>query len=227
DFARAAADHPGDGSHVGILPGATKCGSRSEASPSGFQNSAGSSGAREHPLGQGGSLRLRGALPRQEQSGRQSRDRVSAVAGGVAQKEGEDLRDSIAYGARCVVAGLEMEAFSLRAEPSQAKGPHFCRANCRLVANTPKPYFTLLRKLMEDASSKYFVGQDTSPMRNPKKTHWASIWLSNTKSSEFSSSGRSVRTRRLKARYPVWYSDNFTRRKRFSKAVKNRLATYL
>ncbi len=38
---------------------------------------------------------------------------------------------------------------------------------------------------MDEASSKYFVGQDTSPMRKPKCTHWASIWLSKTKSSEF------------------------------------------
>ena len=72
--------------------------------------------------------------------------------------------------------------------------PNFCSANCKVVPSTPKPYFTLRRKLIDDASSKYFVGQETSPMRKPKCTHWASIWLSKTKSSEFSSSGSSVRT---------------------------------
>jgi hypothetical protein len=29
---------------------------------------------------------------------------------------------------------------------------------------TPSPYFVLLEKFMEDASSKYFVGQETSPI---------------------------------------------------------------
>ena len=68
--------------------------------------------------------------------------------------------------------------------------PFRCRANCRVVPSTPNPYFTLRRKLMDEASSKYFVGQETSPMRKPKCTHCASIWLSKTKSSEFSSSGK-------------------------------------
>src|SRR5580698_11331496 len=71
------------------------------------------------------------------------------------------------------------------------------------VPSTPKPYFTLRRKLMEEASSKYLVGHDTSPMRKPNFTHCASIWLSKTKSGEFSSSGNVVSTLLLKARYPV------------------------
>src|SRR5208282_2931355 len=105
--------------------------------------------------------------------------------------------------------------------------PHCCKANCIVVASTPNPYFTLRRKLIDEASSKYFVGHETSPIRKPKRTHCASIWLSKTKSSEFSASGNSVSTLRLKARYPVWYSESFTRRKRFSKAVSSRLAMYL
>jgi hypothetical protein len=36
------------------------------------------------------------------------------------------------------------------------------------VAKTPRPYFTLLEKLMDEASLKYFVGQLISPIRNPK-----------------------------------------------------------
>ena len=39
---------------------------------------------------------------------------------------------------------------------------------CMAVLNTPTPYFTLLEKLIEEASSKYFAGQDTSPIWNPK-----------------------------------------------------------
>ena len=56
------------------------------------------------------------------------------------------------------------------------------------------------RKLIDDASGKYFVGHETSPILNPKYAHCASIWLSKTKSSEFSSKGSLVRTSRLKAR---------------------------
>src|SRR6478735_5705142 len=105
--------------------------------------------------------------------------------------------------------------------------PHRWSANCNVVPSTPNPYFTLRRKLIDEASSKYFVGQETSPIRKPKCTHCASIWLSKTKSSEFSSRGSSVRTLLLKARYPVWYSESFTRRNTFSKAVSKRLEMYL
>jgi len=34
-----------------------------------------------------------------------------------------------------------------------------------LVRNTPNPYVTLRRKLIEEASGKYFVGQEISPIR--------------------------------------------------------------
>ena len=46
--------------------------------------------------------------------------------------------------------------------------PHRFKRKSRAVCNTPKPYFTLRWKLMDEASSKYFVGQDNSPMRKPK-----------------------------------------------------------
>src|SRR5580700_3989456 len=105
--------------------------------------------------------------------------------------------------------------------------PHFCIVNCRVVPTTPKPYTTLRQKLMEEDSSRYLVGQETSPMLKPKNTHWTSIWLSKTKSSEFSSKGSSVSTLRLNARKPVWYSESFTPRNKFSKAVRKRLAMYL
>src|SRR6185437_1211601 len=36
------------------------------------------------------------------------------------------------------------------------------------VPRTPKPYFTLRWKLIDEASSKYFVGHEISPTRNPK-----------------------------------------------------------
>ena len=78
-----------------------------------------------------------------------------------------------------------------------------------VVASTPMPYFTLRLKLMEDASSKYFVGQEISPIPNPNMTASAIIWLSNTKSSEFSTEGSVCKRSREKARNPVWYSDSF------------------
>src|ERR1700722_18832036 len=96
-----------------------------------------------------------------------------------------------------------------------------------VVASTPKPYFTLRRKLIDDASLKYLVGQETSPMRKPNITACAIIWLSKTKSSEFSSSGRVSSNWREKARKPVWYSLSLTPRKRFWKKVRKRLETYL
>ena len=52
------------------------------------------------------------------------------------------------------------------------------------------------RKLIEEASAKYFVGQEISPIRKPKATAWASIWLSKTKSSEFSLQRQCLQHRR-------------------------------
>jgi len=46
--------------------------------------------------------------------------------------------------------------------------PRFSRKNFTEVTNTPRPYFTLRGKLMEEASGKYRVGQETSPMGKPK-----------------------------------------------------------
>ncbi len=85
----------------------------------------------------------------------------------------------------------------------------------KVVASTPNPYCTLRLKLIEEASSKYFVGQEISPMLKLNITAWAIIWLSKTKSSEFSSSGSVSSSSREKARKPVWYSESLTPRKRF------------
>src|SRR4029077_14864402 len=49
--------------------------------------------------------------------------------------------------------------------------PCCCRKNFSVVCRTPRPYFMLLLKLMEEASAKYFVGNDTSPMQKGKYTH--------------------------------------------------------
>src|SRR6185503_13710427 len=67
--------------------------------------------------------------------------------------------------------------------------PAFASRYCNPVFKQPKPYWTLRRKLIEDPSWKYFVGQVTSAMTYPSQWIWASTWLSNTKSSEFASSG--------------------------------------
>ena len=58
-------------------------------------------------------------------------------------------------------------------------------------------------KLIEEASSKYFAGHETSPTLNPKYIVCKSISLSKTKSSEFSIRGIFSRTSALKALYPV------------------------
>jgi hypothetical protein len=50
---------------------------------------------------------------------------------------------------------------------------------------------------MEEASGKYFVGQEISPMWAPYITACASSWLSKTKSSELRSIGRAVSSCRL------------------------------
>lgn len=100
--------------------------------------------------------------------------------------------------------------------------PVFWRRNLNEVARTPRPYFTLLVKLMEDASSKYLVGQLISPIRNPKYTACAKISLSKTKSSEFFSNGNISSACLVYARNPVWYSESFTPRAMFSISVRNR-----
>jgi hypothetical protein len=46
--------------------------------------------------------------------------------------------------------------------------PVFRRRNLADVARTPIPYWTLRVKLIDEASSKYRVGQLISPIRNPK-----------------------------------------------------------
>src|SRR5882757_5494189 len=68
---------------------------------------------------------------------------------------------------------------------SDLNSPILASRNFRPTPRQPKPYFTLRWKLMEEASLKYFVGQLTSPMVKPCQKICASIWLSNTKSSEF------------------------------------------
>ena len=46
--------------------------------------------------------------------------------------------------------------------------PDLCSIYLRVLEITPKPYFTLLLKFIEDASSKYLVGQLSSPILKPK-----------------------------------------------------------
>src|SRR5258706_12042252 len=46
--------------------------------------------------------------------------------------------------------------------------PLVCSMYCSVTPITPNPYCTDRRKLIDDASGKYFVGQDTSPIRYPK-----------------------------------------------------------
>src|SRR4029077_13684138 len=46
--------------------------------------------------------------------------------------------------------------------------PLFCSRYCSVTPTTPSPYRSARRKLIEDASGKYFVGQETSPIRYPK-----------------------------------------------------------
>src|ERR1039457_2060766 len=66
----------------------------------------------------------------------------------------------------------------------QPSSPILAKRKRNPVHKQPKPYRMLRRRLMEDASAKYFVGQLTSAMVNPCQRICASIWLSNTKSSE-------------------------------------------
>src|ERR1035441_990724 len=106
--------------------------------------------------------------------------------------------------------------------------PHLCATKPAVVLRTPNPYFTLRLKLMEEASWKYLVGQEISPMLKLNITACAIIWLSKTKSSEFSSSGRVSSNSREKARNPVWYSDSFTRseERRVGKECRSRWSPY-
>src|SRR4051812_11454839 len=83
---------------------------------------------------------------------------------------------------------------------SERQMPHFAKRNFKPVDRQPKPYFTLRRKLIDDASLKYLVGQLTSPIVNPCHRICASIWLSKTKSSEFFDRSSVSRTLREKAR---------------------------
>ena len=58
------------------------------------------------------------------------------------------------------------------------------KANSIDVVITPSPYSILLEKPMEEASGKYFAGQEISPIAKPLKITCASSWLSKTKLSE-------------------------------------------
>src|ERR1035437_2259398 len=104
--------------------------------------------------------------------------------------------------------------------PTRQKKPRM------LTRSTPSPYRTDLAKLIELASSKYLVGTDISPRRNLPKTIWASISLSNTKSSEHSRQRDLSNNLLENARYPVWYSESLAPSMRFSISVSARLATY-
>src|SRR5215469_16723763 len=85
----------------------------------------------------------------------------------------------------------------------------------------------LRRRLIDDDSASYRVGQETSPIRAPARTAWAMMWLSNTKSSELRSNGKDASSSLLNARSPVWYSDSFWPSAMFSTRVRNLFATYL
>src|SRR6266849_1607283 len=66
------------------------------------------------------------------------------------------------------IAGLRASWVSLRPCESKIENcarPLCCRKNFSVVCNTPKPYFTLRLKLIDEASAKYLVGQETSPIR--------------------------------------------------------------
>jgi hypothetical protein len=54
--------------------------------------------------------------------------------------------------------------------------PTLCATKRTVVASTSHPYSTLRLKLTEEASSKYFVGQEISPKLKPNMTAWAIIW---------------------------------------------------
>jgi len=43
-----------------------------------------------------------------------------------------------------------------------------CRRNFKDVISTPNPYLTLRAKVIDDASSKYLVGHEISPILNLK-----------------------------------------------------------
>jgi hypothetical protein len=76
-----------------------------------------------------------------------------------------------------------------------------CATKPAVVFNTPIPYFTLHLKLIEEASLKYLVGQEISPIRKPNIRAWAIIRLSKTKSSETSPREVHVADRRRGRRF--------------------------
>src|SRR5436190_14615704 len=78
--------------------------------------------------------------------------------------------------------------------------PILARRNLKPVARQPNPYLMLRRRLIEEASAKYLVGQLTSAIVNPYQKIWANIWLSKTKSSELSARWSFWRMSREKAR---------------------------
>ena len=82
-------------------------------------------------------------------------------------------------------------------------------------------------KLIDEASLKYFVGQEISPILNLLYKISASIWLSKIKSSLQSSSGRVSNIFLVNPLNPVWYSESFSPVKKFSNSVKNLFAIYL
>ena len=69
---------------------------------------------------------------------------------------------------KAVKSGAELNS-------SDFRQPIFASRNFIPTDRQPKPYFTLRLKLIEDASSKYFVGQLTSPIVKPCHKICASI----------------------------------------------------
>ena len=61
--------------------------------------------------------------------------------------------------------------------------PIFAKRYAILVVNTSSPYLHERIKFIDEASGKYFVGQEISPILNPLNKMSDNIWLSNIKSS--------------------------------------------
>jgi len=81
-------------------------------------------------------------------------------------------------------------------------------------------------KEAEEASAKYRVGTATSVTRIPVLINWAMISWSKMNLSELVSRFTDSSASRLKALYPVWYSDSRSPKAMFSSHVRNRFETY-
>ena len=83
--------------------------------------------------------------------------------------------------------------------------PNFAILYNKLTPNTPKPYLQERIKFIEDASLKYFVGHEISPILKFLKNSKAKISLSKIKSSLQVSKGKVSKTSLVNPLKPVWY----------------------